>query len=298
MKKSIAALMSLTVACTMFTPAFAAETESPALLSQTPAVISEAPEEAAGRYTFEINGKDVPLDAVIIVPLRAVAEPLGFTATWNGDGTVTVDSGEMHMTITIGEDSYQAITSIEGAVGATAPLSLGAAPYVADGTTYVPLEMFNVLLGNNAVTLENGKIVIDTGTEEDNVQIPSPFVDCDSLAEASEVAGFGMRAPESVGDYARAAISAIDGELIDVLYGCGDDAIHVRKGAGTDDVSGDYNSYAEILVSKAGGVEVTLKGNAGRVNLAVWTSGEYTYSVSTSAGMSRGEMMDLIREIA
>ena len=121
MKKSIAALMSLTVACTMFTPAFAAETESPALLSQTPAVISEAPEEAAGRYTFEINGKDVPLDAVIIVPLRAVAEPLGFTATWNGDGTVTVDSGEMHMTITIGEDSYQAITSIEGAVGATAP---------------------------------------------------------------------------------------------------------------------------------------------------------------------------------
>ena len=234
MKKTIATLMSLTAACAMFTPAFAVETESPTLISKPPAVISEAPEETTGRYTFEINGKDVPVDAVIIVPLRTIAEQLGFTVTWNGDGTVTVDSGEMHTTITIGEDSYQAITSIEGAVGATAPLSLGAAPYVVDGTTYVPLEMFNVLLGNGAVDLEDGKIVINTEINENNVQIPSPFIDCASLAEAGEVAGFEMRAPESVGDYDRVFISAIDGELIDVLYESGADTICVRKGTGSE----------------------------------------------------------------
>ena len=68
MKKTIATLMSLTAACAMFTPAFAVETESPTLISKPPAVISEAPEETTGRYTFEINGKDVPVDAVIIVP--------------------------------------------------------------------------------------------------------------------------------------------------------------------------------------------------------------------------------------
>nr|DAZ44282.1 MAG TPA: copper amine oxidase [Caudoviricetes sp.] len=298
MKKTIATLMSLTAACAMFTPAFAVETESPTLISKPPAVISEAPEETTGRYTFEINGKDVPVDAVIIVPLRTIAEQLGFTVTWNGDGTVTVDSGEMHTTITIGEDSYQAITSIEGAVGATAPLSLGAAPYVVDGTTYVPLEMFNVLLGNGAVDLEDGKIVINTEINENNVQIPSPFIDCASLAEAGEVAGFEMRAPESVGDYDRVFISAIDGELIDVLYESGADTICVRKGTGSEDISGDYNSYAEAAVSEMDGMEVTMKGDAGKVNLAVWTNGEYTYSVSASAGMSRGEMTDLIREIA
>ena len=295
MKKTIAALMSLTVACAMFTPAFAAETESPAPISEPPAVLSETPEETAGRYTFEINGEDVSVDAVIMVPLRVIAQSLGFTVTWNGDGTVTVDSGEMHMTITIGEDSYQAITSIEGAVGATAPLSLGAAPYVVDGTTYVPLEMFNVLLGNDAVDLEDGKIVIHA---ENNVQIPNPFIDCASLAEASQVAGFEMRAPEAVGEYDRVSISAIDGELIDVLYESGDDTVRVRKGAGTEDISGDYNSYAEAAVSKVDGMEVTMKGDAGKVYLAVWTSGEYTYSVSASADMSRGEMADLIREIA
>ena len=64
MKKTIAALMSLTVACAMFTPAFAAETESPAPISEPPAVLSETPEETAGRYTFEINGEDVSVDAV------------------------------------------------------------------------------------------------------------------------------------------------------------------------------------------------------------------------------------------
>ena len=286
MKKTIAALMSLTAACAMFTPAFAAETESPTLISEPPAVISEAPEETTGRYTFEINGKDVPVDAVIIVPLRTIAEQLGFTVTWNGDGTVTVDSGEMHTTITIGEDSYQAITSIEGAVGATAPLRLGAAPYVVDGTTYVPLEMFNVLLGNGAVDLEDGKIVINTEANENNVQIPSPFIDCASLAEAGEIAGFEMRAPETVGDYDRVSISAIDGELIDVLYESGDDTVRVRKGAGSEDISGDYNSYAETAVSEVDGMEVTMKGDAGKVNLAVWTNGEYTYSVSASAGMT------------
>ena len=295
MKKTIAALMSLTVACAMFTPAFAAETESTAPISEPPAVLSETPEETAGRYTFEINGEDVSVDAVIMVPLRVIAQSLGFTVTWNGDGTVTVDSGEMHMTITIGEDSYQAITSIEGAVGATAPLSLGTAPYVVDGTTYVPLEMFNVLLGNDAGDLEDGKIVIHA---ENNVQIPNPFIDCASLAKASQVAGFEMRAPEAVGDYDRVSISAIDGELIDVLYESGDDTVRVRKGAGTEDISGDYNSYAEAAVSKVDGMEVTMKGDSGKVYLAVWTSGEYTYSVSASAGMSHGEMADLIREIA
>ena len=43
MKKRIAALMSLTMACAMLTPAIAAGTVSPALISEPPAVISAAP---------------------------------------------------------------------------------------------------------------------------------------------------------------------------------------------------------------------------------------------------------------
>ena len=64
MKKTIAALMSLMVACAVFPPALAAETESPVLISEPPAVISETPAETTGRYPFEINGEDVSVDAV------------------------------------------------------------------------------------------------------------------------------------------------------------------------------------------------------------------------------------------
>ena len=45
-------------------------------------------------------------------------------------------------------------------------------------------------------------------------------------------------------------------------------------------------------------MEVTIKGESGKAYLATWTDGEYTYSVSASAGMSRTEMAALICEIA
>ena len=298
MKKTIAALMSLTVACAMFTPAFAAETESPTLISEPPAVISETPEETTGRYTFEVNGEDVSMDAVIMVPLRVIAGHLGFKVTWD-NGQVLVDNDTMHCVVTIGADSYIVTTSVDGMDGMSAPFSLGAAPYVVDGTTYVPLELFDALLGSKAgtITLDDNKIKIDT-EGPGNVELPDPFVECGTLAEAGAISGFELRAPESVGDHDRVFISAIDGELIDVLYESGEDTVRVRKGAGSEDISGDYGSYAETAVSEVDGMEVTMKGNAGKVNLAVWTSGEYTYSVSASAGMSPGEMADLIREIA
>lgn len=298
MKKTIAALMSLTVACAMFTPAFAAETESPAPISEPPAVISETPEETTGRYTFEINGEDVSMDAVIMVPLRVIAEPLGFKVAWD-NGQVLVDNDVMHCVVTIGADSYIVTTSVDGMDGMSAPFSLGAAPYVVDGTTYVPLELFDALLGSKVgtITLDDNKLKINTeGTG--NVEIPNPFVECGTLAEAGEIGGFELRAPESVGDYDRTSILAMDGELIEVLYKSGDDTVSIRKAPGADDISGDFSSYAEATVSKVDGMEVTMKGDSGKVYLAVWTSGEYTYSVSASAGMSRGEMTDLIREIA
>ena len=116
-QKTVSALAAaLVLAGAVSLPALAAEQTAP------------APESAAYGYPLELNGAAAAADVPVMVPLRAVAEALGFTVTWNGDGTVTVDSGEMHSVITIGEDRYQAVTSIEGAVGATGPLQLGAPP--------------------------------------------------------------------------------------------------------------------------------------------------------------------------
>ena len=153
-QKTVSALAAaLVLAGAVSLPALAAEQTAP------------APESAAYGYPLERNGAAAAADVPVMVPLRTVAEALGFTVTWNGDGTVTVDSGEMHSVITIGEDRYQAVTSIEGAVGATGPLQLGAPPYVIQGTTYVPLKLFDVLLGSGAVTLDGGRIAVRTASD-------------------------------------------------------------------------------------------------------------------------------------
>ena len=119
-------------------------------------VISEAPES----YNIVINGKTLDLKdqklftkkgadgkTVLMVPLRAIGEALDFKVDWK-DRSAFVDSGQMHTTVTIGKDEYSATTSIEGAVGATGPFSLGAAPQIVNNRTYVPLQIFEILMGN------------------------------------------------------------------------------------------------------------------------------------------------------
>ena len=66
---------------------------------------------------------------------------------------------------------------------------------------------------------------------------------------------------------------------------------------GTDDVSGDYNVYAEERTVEAGGCAVLLKGDAGKISLAVWTDGEFAYSVSASPAISQQEMLSLIESM-
>ena len=297
MKKILSALVSMAIAWAMFTPVSAVQIEEPIGSAEGPSVISENTAAESGRYTFEINGEELPVDACIMVPLRQIAEALGFTVTWN-NGTVLVDNGVMHTTVTVGEDLYTAVTSVDGLVGMSAPFSLGAAPYVVDGTTYVPLELFPVLLGNqaDAITFADNKIKLRT--ESAGVQIPNPFMTCASLSEAEQIADFSMAAPEAAGGLPCWEIRAISGEMIEILYQQAGNTVSIRKGVGTGDISGDYQVYAQQAAAVVDGRQVEMKGNGGQIYLATWTEGGYTFAVRADAGMSRGEMEALIQEIA
>ena len=132
------------------------------------------------------------------VPVRRLAEYLGYTVEWHPeDGTVTLDSGSMHATLTLGVNSYQAVTSLEGMVGMTAPFALAAAPYAVDGVTYAPLELFVVLMGNpeEAVTAADGGVELTTQQPADGVQLPNPWQACASLAELEQAAGYPVPLP-------------------------------------------------------------------------------------------------------
>lgn len=167
MKKLIASALCAAMALSLSATAFAAGPMviSPAPTETTPAVVAPGPEEKAQPgYILRIDGKDTDVRACVMVPLRAVAEKLGFTVTWNGDGSILLDNGVMHSTVIVGQDLYQVTTSNSDLVGMSAPFSLGVPPYVANGTTYVSLGLFDALLGSQqgAVTMENGIISLDT----------------------------------------------------------------------------------------------------------------------------------------
>ncbi|MDO5141838.1 MAG: stalk domain-containing protein [Eubacteriales bacterium] len=130
-----------------------------------PLVIAPAPDAL---YSIVIDGEYISGKAAVAVPLRAVAEKLGFAVTWC-DGVITVDDGQTRCTITVGVDRYQTENSAPDVPGISAPVSLGMAPYVVDGVSYVPVALFDQLLGMEGIVgLENGAVVIDTCRREDS----------------------------------------------------------------------------------------------------------------------------------
>lgn len=294
MKKWIALALCAVMALSLSVAALAAE---PMLTSPGPSA-----DEPQPGYALWIDGEDTGVQACIMVPLRTVAEKLGFEVVWNGDGTIFLDDGSMHSTITLGEDLYQVTTSVEGMVGMSAPFSLGMAPYAVNGTTYVPLGLFDALLGSQqgAVTVTDGAICLDTDplNKDENVQIPSPLQEYETLSDATRAVGFELTVPESISGSDRRDFLTISGELLQVIYRKGEDETsRIRKAAGTEDISGDYNAYSQVNTTSVDGIQVTLKGNLDKVSLATWTVDGYTYSISVEDGISSADMTRLVSAV-
>jgi len=88
---------------------------------------------------------------VVMVPLRAIAEGLGFTLHWEDAAKAIMLNNTI--SLTIGKDYYT--------FARMAPIELGAVPVLVDETTYVPLNFFrDVARMNNAYVLE-GQVVVD-----------------------------------------------------------------------------------------------------------------------------------------
>lgn len=167
MKKNIITSIILAAMVIGTSSAFAADTEptviAPApIAANEPAVIAPAPiaedEPLIGVPQITVNGEAVDLSKTSLsqymyaengntmVPLRAVAEKMGYTVDWNGEKqAVTVGNDTWEVVLQIGEDNYFGVTKIKDAVGMTAPQSYGAAPQLIENTTFVPAKMFELM---------------------------------------------------------------------------------------------------------------------------------------------------------
>ncbi len=134
-------------------------------------------------------------------------------------------------------------------------------------------------------------------TSDNSAQIPNPWEDCSSLEEAQQLAGFSIQVPDSIDGYPNRSIQVMDTSIVQVLYENDDEQqILIRKGSGSDDISGDYNTYSEtsqIIVSDS---SVTLKGNDGKIMVAIWNDDSYSYAIDAS-GLIPEDMTALIEQI-
>lgn len=132
--------------------------------------------------------------------------------------------------------------------------------------------------------------------QEQQIQIPNPFVTVKTLEEAEQLAGFKIKLPSKlVTDYTQDGISAIKDTLININFTKENNMVGVRKGKGTADVSGDYTIYQNEEKITANNIQTTIKGNNGTFNLAIWQNEGFAYSVHLASGISEAELIEILQ---
>lgn len=86
------------------------------------------------------------------------------------------------------------------------------------------------------------------------------------------------------------------GELAEIQYSGETESLRYRKSRGTEDNSGDYTVYAREETLELQGLTVTLKGEESAFSLAVWTDGDFSYSVSVTTPLPGETFQRLIEE--
>lgn len=136
---------------------------------------------------------------------------------------------------------------------------------------------------------------------ENSLEIPSPFKECKTLQEAEKLIGFKVTMPTKFPkDYVQDSIYVIDNEFIQVTYLDGESEICFRQAKGNKEISGDYNEYEQVKTINVSGVEITTKGNNGKVNLASWTKDGYAFSIASyhsEQGLENSVIADMIDSI-
>lgn len=138
---------------------------------------------AADDAALVINGETIEganvitKDEMEFVPVRALCEALGMEVMWDSDAElVTIAKMPIYVTFSPTEDAYT--------FAKTAPMQLGAAPFLKNDRTYVPAIFISEILkqefsiaesGNVNVTavIDNsvGAIIVETSNENGNLTI-------------------------------------------------------------------------------------------------------------------------------
>ena len=129
--------------------------------------------------------------------------------------------------------------------------------------------------------------------------LANPWQECSSMAQAESLAGFSFAIsdsalPEGYGPEA-AYIQVIAGSMLEVDFtGERGGSLCLRKAVGTDDVSGDYNSYDLTQTSRVAGQDVTLRGAENAWYVVTWARDGYSFAVVSTSALTTSQVEALV----
>lgn len=139
------------------------------------------------------------------------------------------------------------------------------------------------------------------GKKEPETGMANPWKEVTSLEEAAAEVGFSMNAPAAVEGYESKTIRVCVPEgsrIIEVTFrNVNDETVCIRKGEGSEDISGDYNQYDAGGTMDVGGMTVNMRANGESIRVATWQKDGFTYSITLSAGMVTDAVVALIEQI-
>ena len=148
---------------------------------------------------------------------------------------------------------------------------------------------------NNTVVTEESSGQEQGGESE---QIPNPWHEYLTLAEANEAVGINFMLPDEYKSDAN-IFRAISGDVLEIQHPTGDAILCIRVSAvSEDDITGDYNTYEECSVIEIEGIMVEFNGHdADTVNSVSWSDEDLTYFVFSETAIPMNEAQEMVSSI-
>jgi len=217
-------------------------------------------------------------------------------------------SKEMRIMRAIGEMNSKAIrfSSWSKYIG------MAAAVVLVVGIGVFAVTQNNIGVDSPAQTVTNGTEPAVTEKTDDFAFLGNPYVEYDTLEEAVQAVGFDMSVLESFGEFTDRHIATVLDDMIEVTYynTAGNVGLRIRKSIGTEDNSGaDYYFETMLPIKGTNGTMsgITKKDGTVEIFKAVWTDGEYAYSVTapynsadesgSKTGFTQAEMEEIIKNV-
>ena len=240
--------------------------------------------------------------AVTMVPLRAVAEALGYTVTWDGSlhGARLV-RGDREAVLVLGMGYATLLDHGAGGdpvMGTSLPLD--AAPAMLEkGVMYVPADFFNDLTGGPCVTVSGSAISVEINAAPTGgtAQLPNPQHSHNTVEALEAAVGFSVPVPTAPAGFSFTLIQDIDGSLAELRWSDDVQELTYRVSRGGSDNSGDYTVYPASGTLTVRDASVQWRGDEGGIRVALWTREGFSFSLRASDGLTERQVRQMAESV-